>query len=257
MTKRLRTVPKLFNFNFFSKEHLKHIEEEKKEINKLYMIEKPFLDLSILKLDKCNMTTSFIDHKETSELIWKHFIRRNCDASDKIKHHKNVEYINDIKKHIDEKNISVNGTYRIYAQCTEFSKEIPTDPMHFFIILSIDNKEIWINHSGKGNRIISISESFGLSKSIYSFSGTTFYIELFKGKFNDINLSKLFTDILRFSYKHDRWGNNSVYPGTCSGLTLCVTQYIDETNKGKKFLKKMGQSQIATFAKLKIKNFIN
>jgi hypothetical protein len=254
---RYRTTPTRFNFDTFSKENIQRLKEDKEEINNLYDIESPQINLSLEKLDKCDMTFSFVDPNETSEAIWNHFIQRNCDGSDRSAHNENIDYINDIKKHIEETNSNVSGTYRIYAQCTDFSKEIPTDPMHFFIILSISGKEVWVNHSGKGCRIISISDSFGLSNSPYNFVDTTFYIELFKGYFTNINMSKLFTDILRFSYKHDKWGNNSVYPGTCSGLTLCVAQYIDETKKGKEFLKKMGQSQIATFAKLKIKQFIN
>jgi len=245
---RFKSEPIRFNFDEFSKENTSRLLLEKESIDELYMIPPPLLDLSQSHLKKCDLVQSFVDQSETSELIWTHFIQRNREGPH---HSENIDYIQTIKCHI-EQDLSFSGTYRIYAQCTEFSKEIPTDPMHFFIILSIQGKEIWVNHSNKGANIISITDSFGLSKSRYNFIGTTFYIELFKGKFYDINLSKLFTDILRFSYKHDN-GGTTAYPGTCSGLTLCVARYIDDTHTGKEFL---GQSKIATLARLKIKDFI-
>jgi len=78
-----------------------------------------------------------------------------------------------------------------------------------------------------------------------------FYIYSFlvfvKGESLKLSLSELICDTLRFSFKYDKGNNNSVYPGTCSGLSLSIASYLGDKDLN------LGQSSISKLTIDKIK----
>ena len=251
--KRTRVKPTFFNSEDFSNDSYVKKRKVNEEIDSLYdSISLPIFKEPLKTMKEKKLIEIFLEEKTSDKDIWNHFVFRNKPLYDSS-HEDNISYIQQIKSYIENEK-TISGSFRIYAKCTEFSFKNPTDPMHFFIVLTTKEgplKEIVFNHYAKGYRIVSFHANYGLSKSEFTLDDTDFYIELYKGDFKEVDLSTLICDTLRFSHKHDKGNNNSVYPGTCSGLTLSIAMYLENKID---VLQKLGQSQIAALAVMKIKS---
>jgi hypothetical protein len=230
--KRISKPPTFFHQEDFSKESFLKKQKLKRDEESFYNS----IECPIFKKNK-KLESIFVDKNETPEKIWEHFIFRNKG---------NYEYIIDIKERIENDQL-VSGTFRIYAKCCDFSFKIPTDPMHFFLVFSTKDHDILFNHYAKGYEIINFYDDYGLKNNSYTFIDNDFYIEIVKGESLKLSLSELICDTLRFSFKYDKGNNNSVYPGTCSGLSLSIARYLGDKDLN------LGQSSISKLAIDKIK----
>ena len=225
--KRISRPPTFFHQEDFSKESFLKKQKLKKDEESFYNS----IECPVFKKNK-KLESIFVDKNETSEKIWEHFIFRNKG---------NYEYILNVKERIENDKL-VSGTFRIYAKCCDFSFEIPTDPMHFFLVFSTKDHDILFNHYAKGYEIITFYNDYGLKNNLYTFIDNDFYIEIVKGESSTLSLSELICDTLRFSFKYDKGNNNSVYPGTCSGLSLSIARYLGDKDLN------LGQSSISKLA---------